>query len=43
MENTLNILSQIEGVESVNNLVKIGKVKETEDKVQYLVIDDSLL
>jgi hypothetical protein len=39
LENTLNLLSQIEGIENVNNLVKTGVVKET-DGVKYLVIED---
>lgn len=28
-ETTLSLLSQIEGIESVNNLVKTGVIKET--------------
>lgn len=40
MECTLNILSQVEGIEAINNLVKIGVVKETEDKVKYLVVEE---
>lgn len=39
-ESTLNLLSQIEGIDIVNNLVKTGVVKETEDKVKYLVIEE---
>lgn len=39
-ETTLSLLSQIEGIETVNNLVKTGVVKETEDKVKYLVIEE---
>ena len=43
-ETTLNLLSQIEGIEEVNNLVQTGVIKETEDKIKYLVVeDDSLL
>ena len=47
LENTLNLLSQIEGIDIVNNLVQLGVVKEVENengvRVKYLVIDDSLL
>lgn len=38
-ETTLSLLSQIEGIENVNNLVKTGVVKET-DGVKYLVIEE---
>lgn len=41
-ESTLNLLSQLNGIEEINNLVQTGVVKET-DGVKYLVVDDSLL
>lgn len=39
-ENTLNLMSQLNGVEEVNSLVKTGVVKETEEGVKYLVIEE---
>ena len=40
MTETINLLSQLNGIEEVNNLVQTGVVKETEDKVKYLVIEE---
>lgn len=42
MEQTLNLLAK-KDLESANNLVKQGLVKEIENKIKYLIIDDSLL
>lgn len=40
LENTLNILAQ-KDLEKVNNLVKQGKIKETELGNKYLIIEDN--
>lgn len=37
MEQTLNMMAQINGVDMVNELVKTGQIKQTE-MVNYLVI-----
>jgi len=43
-EATLNLLSQIEGIDIINNLVQLGVVKEVENedgvRVKYLVIEE---
>lgn len=38
MEQTLNAMAQIQGVEAINLIVAAGETRETEDKVPYLVI-----
>ena len=42
LEATLNLLVQMGGAEAVNNLVKAGKVKETEEGLKYLLIEEEL-
>jgi len=37
---TLNLMSQLNGIENVNNLVKTGAVKELENGVKYLVVEE---
>lgn len=37
MEQTLNLMAQINGVESVNELVKTGQIKQTKT-INYLII-----
>lgn len=37
MEQTLNLLAQ-KDLERVNNLVKQGTIKETEEKIKYLLV-----
>jgi len=39
-EQTLNLLAQ-KDLEKVNNLVKQGKIKETESGDKYLIIEDN--
>ena len=40
LENTLNLLAQLNGIEEVNNLVKTGVVRELENGVKYLVVEE---
>ena len=42
MSETINLLSQLNGVEEVNNLVQTGVIKELEG-VKYLVVEDDNL
>lgn len=38
LESTLNLLAQKDGIETVNNLVKTGEIKQTEEGIKYLLI-----